>query len=309
MFKISGKYAIWKGQSVVELLLAIALTSLLIPVLLTGFVTSRAGRPQQEQRSEATFLLKEAQEATRQVRDKDWTLFAVDGTYHPFASSSAYVLLSGPETINGYTRQIVIVDVNRDSSGSISASGTFDPSTKKITATVSWITPYPSSVSQTFYLTRFANQNYTETTAADFNAGTKTGVIVTNTSGGEVKLAPGGPGKGNWCDPSHSVVATYNLSGQGITTAISATPGHAFTTTGGNSSGHSMDSIDISDPPYPASPSASNESFYDNFKTYALYADSSYVYLTSDHPGLSVDIVQITSNPYSSVDSLDASYK
>jgi len=117
---------------------------------------------------------------------------------------------------------------------------------------------------------------------------------VTNTSGGEVVLgASGGAGGGNWCTPNLSIPA-LDLPGQGIATAVSAIQGLAYTTSGGNSSGDSTDSIKISDPPYPALPVATNEGSYNNYKTYAIYLDGTYVYLTSDHPGLTVDIVRVS---------------
>jgi hypothetical protein len=48
--------------------------------------------------------------------------------------------------------------------------------------------PLGTAVTQTF--TTAANATWTQTTVADFSAGTRTNTVVTNTSGGEVKLAP-----------------------------------------------------------------------------------------------------------------------
>src|SRR3989344_639751 len=186
------------GQSLIELLVTIGLASILLPALLTGLLASREGRAQQEQRLIAMSLLKEGEEVARSVREKDWNEFSLNGTYHPVVSGTSWSLAIGAETIMGYTRQILVEDVNRDSGGSIVASGgSPDPSTKKVTVSVLWGTPIPSRVSSVLYLTRYKSVNYKETTESDFNAGTKTGVVVTNTDGGEVVLGAGG--SGDWC--------------------------------------------------------------------------------------------------------------
>src|SRR3972149_8369767 len=72
-----------KGQMLVEVLLTLGLAAVLLPVLITAWVASRSGQAQQEQRSVATALLIEVQEATRTVRERGWTSFAVNGVWHP----------------------------------------------------------------------------------------------------------------------------------------------------------------------------------------------------------------------------------
>ncbi len=280
------------GQSLVELLVAIAFAAILLPAILTGFISSRDGKAQQNQRLLAVPLLKEAQEATRAVRDKGWSGFAVNGTYHPTIISEAWSLAPSLETVKGYTRKIIVSDVYRDNDGAIvTTGGSIDPSTKKVVTTVSWDSPHASLVSSTMYLTRHLNNAaQTQTTQTDFNAGTKTGVTVTNSEGGEVGLGVVGGIGGDWCTPNLTINA-LNLPGQGIATDISATQGHAYVTSGGNSSGDSMDSVTISNPPYPQSPVASNGSSYNYRKTYGVFATGNYIYLTSDHPNLTVDIV------------------
>ncbi|MBI3380278.1 hypothetical protein HY029_06000 [Candidatus Gottesmanbacteria bacterium] len=287
-----------KGQTIVEFLIAIGLASIFLPALLTGLVASREGKAQQTQRLEATTYLKEAEEAIRSVRETNWSSIAVNGTYHPVISGNTWSLGSNSEVVNGYTRKIVISDTQIGTNGNIvSTGGTIDPATKKIVSTVSWNTPFSSSVDSTMYLTRFLkNANVLQTTQADFNqsGSVNNNTVITNNSGGEITLTAAGPGRGDWCKPQNEVVNTLDLPGQGITTAISAIYGHAYTTTGGNASGDSMDSVNISDPPQPIAPAAANAGAYNYFKTYAIYATPNYVYLTSDHPNLTVDIVNPT---------------
>ncbi len=292
-----------RGQSLVELLVTIGIAAILVPALFSGFMTSRSGKAQLEQRIDATSILKQAVEAVRVTRENSWSNVATNGTYHPVINGTTWSLATGSATTNGYTTQVVVGDVYRNNGAIVSNGGTLDTSTKKVTISVSWGTPLPTAVSSTLYFARYVNTTYTETSLADFNDAnaSKSGVTVTNVSGGEVVLGAGGGG--DWCAPNLSI-ASYDLPGQGITTSISAIQGHAYTTTGYNASGNSMDSVNISNTKPPV---ASNGGSYNNFKTYGIFADTSYVYLTSNHPGLTVDIVQVTSSPYTQVGTFNAS--
>src|SRR3990167_10443631 len=94
------------GQSLVEILIAIGLTGILLPALLTGLVASREGKAQEGQRLQATAFIRESEEAVRSVREKGWTNISANGTFHPVISGSEWTLLPNPETINDYTRQV-----------------------------------------------------------------------------------------------------------------------------------------------------------------------------------------------------------
>ncbi len=162
-----------KGQLLIELLVAVGLSAILIPAVTAGFIASRQGQAQQRQRLEATTLAREAGDAIRVVRESGWANVSVNGTYHPEISGSSWVLVSGAQSINDFTRSIEITDVFRDTGGAIVESGgLLDPSTKHIEVTVSWGTPVPSSVTNAYYLTRLDNNAWVQTTQDDFDAGT-----------------------------------------------------------------------------------------------------------------------------------------
>lgn len=182
------------GATLVEVLVAIALTGVLLPALATSLLISQRAHPASLQQLEAEGLVHEADEAVRNVREQGWNSFAVDGTYHPAISGATWSLQTGSEVVSGFTRQVVISSVERNSSGVIVGSGgTLDPSTKHIVVTVAWSSPYSESVSSDSYLTRWQhNSTWTQTTVANFSAGTLTQTVTTNTAGGEVQLAPSG---------------------------------------------------------------------------------------------------------------------
>lgn len=277
------------GHSLIELIVAIGLLALLLPALALALLFSREGRPQLEQRQEALLLMKEAVEIARSVRESDWTTFAVNGTYYPVVSGTSWTLANGSEIINDFTRQLAIGDVYRDGSGIIVISGgTLDPSTKKITTTVSWSTPFPSSVSSTYYVTRHENLVYTETTEADFNAGTLTNVAVTNTAGGEVVL--GGGGYGDWCDPNLTITA-IDLPKNGVANAVSAIEGSVFAGTGDNASGVSYASVAISNT---NPPTGSISGTFDGYKTNDVFGQTQYAYLATDTNSKEVVIIDLS---------------
>ncbi len=216
------------GASLIELLLAIAIAGAVLPAILTGFVTSRQGRVEQQQRTEAVTVLRRTQEALRSVRERGWSTFANNGTFHPAISSGQWTLASGVGVSGDYTTSVVISDVNRDSNNQIASSGgTLDPSTKRIDVSVTWEIPRTSSITSTLYLTRYLdNLVYVQTTEADFNLDTSVQTAVTNAGGGAVQL--GNNVKAKWCSPSFSP-ATIDLP-DGPPVAVSATASATSTT-------------------------------------------------------------------------------
>lgn len=283
-----------RGQSLVEIVLAMGLSAIILPALLTGLVSSRQGKAQQAQRTQAVYLLNGTVDAVRSVREKGWTGFAVDGTYHTATASGSWTLLPGSTVINGLTQSVIIGDVNRAASGEIVASGgTLDPSSKKVDIAISWGQPYLSTVSATLFITRYLDNNsFTQTSVADFDTGTKSGTIITNTAGGEVTLGAGG--HGDWCAPNLSLAA-LDLPKSGVANAISAIEGRAFTGTGDNAAGVSFANINIATS-YP--PVASIAGTYEPppppIKTNGIFGETNYAYLATDSNSKEVIIISLT---------------
>ncbi len=271
-----------KGQSLVELLVALGLAAILIPAFMAGIMASREGRAQQEQRSSAAASWREAVEAVRAVRNKGWTSFAVNGTYHPVVEAGSWKLEAGSETLGDLTRSVVISDYLRNSK--------VDPSTKNVLVTVSWSMPLANSVSSTLVLTRYLdNLVYTETTEAQFNAGTKSGTNVTNTAGGEVVLGAGG--YGDWCRPSDFIVGQMDLPKQGVADAIYAIEGQVAVGTGENASGISFASVAISNTNPPV---AQISGTFDGYKTNGIFGETNYAYIATDNNQKEVVIIDLT---------------
>src|SRR5690349_3311182 len=121
-----------RGQSLLEILIVLGMLSIVLPALITGLVTSREGKAQQQQRIRAVSLMQEAIEAGKSVRNRDWAMFAVDGDYYPHVDdvNHQWNLLACsptcPETSDGFTTTVTISDVSRDTNGNIVLIGGTD---------------------------------------------------------------------------------------------------------------------------------------------------------------------------------------
>ncbi|PIZ88821.1 MAG: hypothetical protein COX90_02535 [Candidatus Nealsonbacteria bacterium CG_4_10_14_0_2_um_filter_38_17] len=139
-----------KGSLAIELLLVIAIINIALVSLLGLASFSLRSSSLLKESSRADSLAQEALEAVRNFRDgTTWTtngignltLFTLDTAYHPektIDTPPKWNLVTGEETINGFSRKIVIKKVFRDVNGNIAGSGTEDPDARKIIATVTW---------------------------------------------------------------------------------------------------------------------------------------------------------------------------
>jgi len=279
-----------QGALLLEIVLAIALATLLIPAFVSGIISSTQGEVQIRQRTKATLLLKEAEEAVKVVREKGWDAFVPDGTYHPEIVSGSWSLILDAETIDGFYRQIEILPVYRNENGVIvQAGGSIDPSSKLIRTTISWSDPYSSSTSNEIYITRYLdNMTLTETTEAEFDLGILNGAVIVNTEGGEIQLSGGG--RGDWCAPNEWIVEELDLTHDGRSRAINAIEGRVFTGSDSYSSGVFHD-IEISNenPPH-----ASITDTIDGYDTNDIFIDEDYAYVATDDISRDVIIVDLS---------------
>ena len=172
-----------KGQMLVEVLVVMGVGIIIMAAATNLFIDVQKSSIINRQKTKANNLAQEALEAVRSVRYSGWSNIATNGTYHPVVSGGTWQLQAGSETIDEFTREITISSVYRIANP---ASPDFlkivspttpgakeDRSTKEITVRISWSTPRNQEVVQKTYLTRYLNNNLvTQTTQADFNAGT-----------------------------------------------------------------------------------------------------------------------------------------
>lgn len=211
-----------RGALLLELLIAISVLAIILSVSTQAvFVSMQSGKTSAES-DVAIALASEALEASRGIAEEKWQNvynLTKGSHYHPVSSSgNKWTLSASIEAIQlntaNYTRYITIQNVCRDTiadSRSITgitdtdgtlttcttSTGTFDPSTQKVTATVSW-QGNGSPVAVSDYFIRWRNKVCSQTgwttggsgttvkTCPDTNYDTKDAVV--DTTGGSLKL-------------------------------------------------------------------------------------------------------------------------
>lgn len=304
-----------RGQTLIELVLVMGIAAIIIPAIFTGLIASRGGASQQGQRAQATALLKETEEAVKNVRNNSWNAFSglsPGSSYHTQIANSKWELVSGTQTTNGFTQNVIISNVYRDSNGAITQSGILDPSTKKVDIKITWGQPYSSTLNSSLYLTRTSNLTFTQTTKSDFTAGIASNSAVVSTGGsatdGQIQLATnpaGGNGGGSttggpladWCRPDLSITA-LDLPKNGVANAISAIEGRVFAGTGENASGVSFANVNISNTNPPDSSTAGT---FNGYKTNGVFGESDYAYLATDTNSKEIEIIDLSASPYTEI--------
>lgn len=161
--------------ALVELIVALGVFSIIIFGAIRLFITVQETSIIGQKKTQAQALLAEYLAYLHNLRADDWENLT-NGRWLVQESGGNLSLspTTDGETINGFTRYLEIEDAFRDQAGQLVASGGFpDPSTKKISVTVSWSGIFPGSSTQSTYLTRYRqNLAWTQTTITDFSAGT-----------------------------------------------------------------------------------------------------------------------------------------
>jgi prepilin-type N-terminal cleavage/methylation domain-containing protein len=130
------------GFSMVEILLALAIFSILVvsgaSTVIQSFSVNRLG----DEESFATLFAQEGLDAVRSIKNKGWSGFtSTDCTSGcGLDSSGGSWVYSGANTVRDkYTRVVTVSQVQRDSGGDIVESGgTPDPNTYKVVSSVDW---------------------------------------------------------------------------------------------------------------------------------------------------------------------------
>ena len=149
------------GQSVLEVIVAMAIFSLIGAAMAAMAVGGFTGLEQGGEHTQAEALAQEGIEAVRAVRDKDWDSLTCTNCVAEI-SGKEWILSNGAnETIGQYTRTITLSDVYRDSSNDIVDVGvpgaTLDQYTKLTEVEVNWTIRQGiiNTVEQTTYLTNW----------------------------------------------------------------------------------------------------------------------------------------------------------
>ena len=139
----SYKLSLNRGQSLLEVIIAMAIFVLIASALASMAVGSFAALEQGGEQTEAEGLAQEGIEAVRAIRDRAWN--EVRFTTSTVATSAlgwGFGAEGSTQTIGQYTRTISFENVCRNSSSDIAAcpASSTDPHVRKVTSAVSWTT-------------------------------------------------------------------------------------------------------------------------------------------------------------------------
>lgn len=191
-----------KGIALIELLIAIAISSVIIGLAIQVMVLVRSSFLASNIKYVSRDLLDSSVDIIRSIKESSWDTLSLEGVYHPVMSGDQWTLASGDEAIAGtqFTRAVQIDNVCRDSNLLIvdCPDGTIDPDSKQIIVDISWTSPVSGSLSTTQLITRYAGNGFwNQTTSTDFNSGDRNNTSITTSDDGEIVLESNtGPGWG-----------------------------------------------------------------------------------------------------------------
>ena len=149
------------GQSIIEILVAVAIGAILIiggvGLIAPTFQTNKAATTTESASVVGSGLM----DSVRVWADGNWNglLSLATGTtnkYFLHTTSSPFTVASGTEAVSiattTFVRYFSVADVFRDSSGNVTGTGNYDPSTKQITVYYGLASSTPSNFS--IFLTR-----------------------------------------------------------------------------------------------------------------------------------------------------------
>ncbi|GIW65271.1 MAG: hypothetical protein KatS3mg093_250 [Candidatus Parcubacteria bacterium] len=137
-----------QGQSLVEVLVALSVGIIFVLGTMVAVQMSLKSGKDSEKIQVSASLARELMDNVKIFSESDWhniSNLATTSANHYYLNTSSipFTAVSGEENITisttTYTRYFYVDDVYRDGTGKISSSGTFDPSTKKITIVYKWL--------------------------------------------------------------------------------------------------------------------------------------------------------------------------
>jgi prepilin-type N-terminal cleavage/methylation domain-containing protein len=139
-----------KGLSLVEVVISASLLSIVALAAVNCYSIYLSYVLANQSNVQAAFLLEEEMEAVIFLRDKGYgeniSSLPLDTPIYLMWNGSLWATSTTPEYVDGqFLRSFVVSGVLRDSDGRISGSGSDDPDTRKITASVSYLSGHATT--------------------------------------------------------------------------------------------------------------------------------------------------------------------
>jgi Tfp pilus assembly protein PilV len=131
-----------KGFSVIEILISASIiTSIGIMIVLSFQLYTKISF-RNNQNMQAALLFEETSEVIQFMRDQSWSNniqnLDLDTEYFLNWNGTEYETTTEPSLINGFTRNFILSQVERDFNNNISNNGTLDPNTLLVNINVGW---------------------------------------------------------------------------------------------------------------------------------------------------------------------------
>ena len=293
------------GQSVLEVILVIAVFSTLSLGVIVSFYSSAFASKQALQYGMARGYVKEAVEAVRSIRDQDWDLMT-NGTFGLSTAAAKYAFSGASDSLQGgkYTRSVTIADAFRTGSldGDLAASGTLDENTKKVSVNLSWqlLSGQIKNLVSVFYVMNWSVMSWVQTLVADFTAGSSNGTAIASTGDGESVL-----GQMNQTWQNLASVGSLDLSGTGDVVAIDFDSGSDILyTLASNTSGDDFTAIDMSNASN-GTPTVLRGFAISGATDFVRYGN--YAYISADQAGAGAEVVIVDVRTMTQVGSINLS--
>lgn len=153
------------GQSLLEILIAIGISAILVGSVVSTYVVSLSSNANARLQAVGGQLGQETFDNVKAVSEANWhTIYDLTkgSNYYLSLAGSTFGPVVGTESIPvdnvSYTRSFVVENIQRGTGGDIvTAGGTDDPSTQRVTVTVSW--PSPKGGTNTAKMSGFMSRN------------------------------------------------------------------------------------------------------------------------------------------------------
>ena len=287
-----------KGFSLVELLLAIGIFTIVSSMLVFLVIDSTRALENITAKSKATQLTQNVHKILIMLKSQSWYNIAAHTGGEPKHLEyviDKYQIVDGDIQQNGLTYFFTVEEILRDLDRKIVESdGSNDPHSRLITINVSWTDRLDQvhTISPKMYVNDWNTHSVVWTTQSEFDTGIYTDTMSEIGSGdGQVRLFS--MLYGDWCNPSPYIAdcLTCDLLRSGIPTTLFTIGDLVYVGTGGNAAGESFTKISIlGDPPV-----LEELGTYNGYKVYDVFGFNQFALLATDNNSQELVVLDVSS--------------
>lgn len=292
-----------KAFSLIELVLAIAIFSVVSSFLVYLVVDSTRTFENLENRASATHITKEIYSALKYLKSEEWFTIRQEtdqGAKHIEYVDGKYIIEEGETTLGSIKHFFTIDLAQRDANGMlVENGGTIDPHTRVVNININWTDRFGKThaITPKLYLNDWNINSIVLTTKDDFNQGTHKDTAAAEATGGELRLQsvlyP------DWCRPER-MLNKYDIPGEARAKSVFThlRGGEIFAYLGTRGGGENEDPFTKLKIQGVAPPTLSVEGIFRGYKVNDIYVDGDYAYLATTDNDKEIVILDLTQEGY-----------